>query len=339
MIQHQPVPTVFALVLTMSSLSPALAGGSRSEARVASDHPVAAACGARVLQDGGNAADAAVATALCSGVVQPAGSGLGGGGFALVACPGDPTAAVYDFREVAPAGAHRDLFLGADGEVRDGASRRGGLAVAVPGESRGLAALQAAHGRWSPRAVARPAIRHAGRGFRVGGHLADALARDPSAEVLAAFQTRAGLAGAGSWVRRPALARTLRRWASTGGESLHTGAEARSLADHVGAAEGLLTSQDLAAYTVAERAPIVISWRDYTIETMPLPSSGGVVLAQVLQVLEDDDLVAWGHNSAPYLHRLAEAFKHAYAEPGAPPRRSGLRRGSHRAPDLARTGR
>ncbi len=131
----------------------ALAAGPPPEegrAAVAADHALASACGAEVLERGGNAVDAAVAAALCAGVVQPAGSGLGGGGFALVHLPDGPTVSL-DFREVAPAAAARDMFVGEDGQVIDGLSRAGGLAVAVPGEPRGDLGGAAAADGGAPR--------------------------------------------------------------------------------------------------------------------------------------------------------------------------------------------
>ena len=281
---------------------------------VASDHPLASACGAEILGMGGNAADAAVATALCAGVVQPAGSGLGGGGFALVKSSGADEATVVDFREVAPAGATRKMYLDDAGEVRDGASRKGGLAVAVPAESRGLAMIVDQFGSLPHKTVAGPAIRLAQRGFRIETHLAKALSRTQSAEVRAEFDSEKGEAPYGQRVKRPALAKTLKRWAATRGEDLHTGASAQALVAHTEARGGILTTEDLASYRVAERVPIIVSYRDHTVVTMPPPSSGGVVLAQTLRVLENHDVAAMHHNSAAYIHLLTETMKHAYAD-------------------------
>lgn len=291
----------------------AIAGAvPRAPAIAASDHHTASACGAEVMERGGNAADAAVAMALCAGVVQPAGSGLGGGGFAVVVLP-DGTATTLDFREVAPAAARRDMFL-ADPD----ASNVGGLAVAVPSESRGLAALLAAYGALTPAQVARPAIRLAARGEPAGTHLARAIARESSEAVKAEL----GEATAGQLLRRPELARTLRRWAATRGEDLHTGAGAAAIFEAVTAAGGVLTAADLAGVSVIERAPRTVGFRGHRVVTMDLPSAGGAVLAQVLSVLDPVDIEARG--SAAYMHQLVEAMKHAYADrarlgdPGVP---------------------
>lgn len=281
----------------------------RGPALVVADHQLASRCGAEVLEAGGNAADAAVAAALCAGVVRPAGSGLGGGGFALIV-PADRDAAVLDFREVAPAAATRDMFLDAERAVRPGSSREGGLAVAVPSESRGLAAVQARYGVLTPAAVAAPAIRLARKGFEVGPHLADAIAGTSSQAVREELSHGAYA----DVIQRPELARTLQRWARTGGEDLHTGAGAAQIVEVVRRAGGVLTLDDLTAVRVRERDPIVASYRGHTVLTMPPPSSGGVVLAQMLEVLEGYDLTALGRGSSALDHLLAEVMKHAYAD-------------------------
>ena len=285
----------------------ALAGGV-----VAADHPAASACGAEILSVGGNAADAAAAAALCAGVVQPAGSGLGGGGFAVVRLRADETA-VLDFRERAPAAAHRDLFRRPDGTIDEQASKTGGLAVAVPTESRGLAALVLRHGRLPLAAVAAPAIRLARDGFVVGDHLAASL-RGVEGEVLAELGVDGRPPVAGEVLVRPELALTLAKWARTRGEHLQRGAGARAIARHVAARGGVMVRADLAAATVAPRTPLVVRWGDRTVVTMPPPSSGGIVLAQVLAALDPGELRALGWNTPAYLHRLAETFQHAYAD-------------------------
>ncbi|MCB9682934.1 MAG: gamma-glutamyltransferase [Alphaproteobacteria bacterium] len=295
--------------------APSIAEASdRARGAVSSDHALASACGAEILERGGNAADAAVATALCAGVVQPSGSGLGGGGFAVVVDAKAPQGAVLDFREAAPAAAHRDMYLASDGTVVPNASTLGGLAVAVPAESRGLAQLLATHGSLPARVVAGPAIRLAARGFRVGDHLVASLQAPTSDDVVAELDVRGHAATWGDVLKRPALARTLRRWASTRGEDLADGKGAASIVAWADAHGGVLGLGDLSRYAVRDRAPIVVPFHGYTVVTMPPPSSGGVVLAQVLRVLEGYDLQALGWNSAAYLHLLTEAFKHAYAD-------------------------
>ncbi|MGC6513867.1 MAG: gamma-glutamyltransferase [Myxococcota bacterium] len=294
----------------------AVAAAPRSpvgSAAVASDHALASGCGAEVLSRGGNAADAAVATALCAGVVQPAGSGLGGGGFAVVV---DASGArhVLDFREVAPEGAAPGMFLDDEGQVVPNASRKGGAAVAVPTESRGLARLHTSFGVLPARHVAAPAIRLARRGAPVGVHLAGALERTSDSAVREAFEIEGELAGWNQTIRRPALARTLARWARTKGEDLHEGKGALQVAHHVGEHGGVLTPGDLARASVVARSPIVVPFHGYTIVTMPPPSSGGVALAQMLLALDAHGLTTLKRGSVTYLHALAETMKHAYAD-------------------------
>lgn len=280
---------------------------------VAADHRLASEAGAEMLRRGGNAVDAAVAAALSAGVVQPAGSGLGGGGFAVVVQP-DGRKSALDFRETAPAGASRDMYRAADGTVDATASKVGGRAVATPGESRGLAKLLADLGRLSPSDVAAPAIRQAGDGFTVGAHLAHALEGTKHPMIHALFTVGGRVAADGERVRRPALAQTLKRWAKSAGEDLYTGPGAQAVARAVEADGGAMRLADLAAYTPKAREPIVASYRGYTLVTMPPPSSGGVVLAQALRVLEGYDLAALGHNSSDYIHLVTEVMKHGYAD-------------------------
>ncbi|TNE87489.1 MAG: gamma-glutamyltransferase [Deltaproteobacteria bacterium] len=275
---------------------------------VAADHELASAAGAELLSVGGNAVDAAVAAALAAGVVQPAGSGLGGGGFAVGHLSGETWA--LDFREVGPAGAHRDLYLGEDGAVVPGLSRKGGLAVGVPGESRGLAQLVRDHGATSHAKVAAPAIRLATKGFRVRPHLGHALEGTKDQEVLDLFPG----AAVGKVVTNPNLARTLRKWAATRGEDLYTGAGAEAVVAATTRTGGILTADDLAGYAPVAREPVTFTYRGHTVHTMPLPSSGGVVLGQMLRVLEGYDIQSLGWGSSELYHLLAEVMKHAYAD-------------------------
>ncbi len=257
--------------------------------------------------------DAAVATALCAGVVQPASSGLGGGGFAVVAGPGvAPT--VFDFREVAPSHAVADQFVGAPSVRGKPASDEGGLAVAVPSESRGLATLLATLGSLPPLEVAAPAIALAEDGFLVQAHLASRLASSSQPEVVAWFSSGGRVLRQGDRCVQPQLAATLRRWAETHGEDLASGAGARAIVEHVRAAGGNLTEQDVASTRVVRREPLVGTFRGETVLTMPPPSSGGVVLLQALAVLEPSLDGSLSPTAPARVHRLTEALKHGFAD-------------------------
>jgi gamma-glutamyltranspeptidase/glutathione hydrolase len=278
---------------------------------VAADHALASACGAEILGEGGNAVDAAVATALCAGVVQPASSGLGGGGFAVLAGPGlDPI--VYDFREVAWGSATPTMFVAAAKGTHP--SEDGATAVAVPSESRGLASLWYAHGSLPARQIAAPARRLAREGFAVEAHLASRLEKTTYPEIRSQFSVEGRVAVAGDWLAQPDLARTLQRWARTSGEDLHVGRGARAIVAHLRAGGVDVDPDDLAGTQVEVRKPLVIPWRGYTVVTMPPPSSGGVALAQMLAVLDGYDLQAMGHNTPETLHLLAEVMQHAFAD-------------------------
>lgn len=306
-----PLLSLLALVgltLSLAAAPPPVRGPGGV---VAADHPLSSAAGAEILAAGGNAIDAGVAAALAEGVVQASAAGLGGGGFAVVHRDGQGH--VLDFREVAPAAGHAAMYLDDQGAVVPGLSTRGGLAVAVPGESRGLARLLAEHGTLSPKVVAGPAVRLASKGFALNDFAAHSLESKP--DLLAALlPSLVGPPLPGVIVHRPRLADTLKAWARSGGEDLHTGPGAQDLAAAAQAAGGVLTEADLAAFAPRSRDLLVGQYRGYTILTMPPPSSGGAVLLQVLAVLEQWDLASLGHNSSAHLHLLAEAFQHAYAD-------------------------
>jgi len=277
-----------------------------------SDHPLGTQAGNRVLAAGGNAVDAVVAAALAVGVVQPAGSGLGGGGFAVLVNPAGERF-VLDFREVAPAAADRDMYVNAP---HPDASRLGGLAVAVPGEGPGLAALHERWGRLPLAQVAEPAQRLASDGFIVERHLAKALDNSGVAGPKLAYE----LFGTdevpvrGSHVQRTKLAATIAAFAEQGGVALTTGAIASDMAEAAKKAGGILQATDLSAYTPTVREPVEGLYRGWTVVSMPPPSSGGVVLLQILGALESSDLTLLGANSAAFYHRMAEAMKHGFAD-------------------------
>ena len=286
---------------------------------VAADNATASAVGAALLARGGDAVDAAVATALMLGVVHPFASGIGGGGFAIV-YRADGTTLALDFRETAPAAATRDMYLDAEGRVIPDASTRGPRAAGIPGEIAGLHALHRRYGKLPWKTVVDPALRAARDGFPVGELLHRRIAerhKDIAARPALAklFLTRDGAPlPIGARIKYPALAKTLAAVAKTGPDAFYRGPIAAKLAAAMSADGGLITAADLAAYTVKEREPIALDVMGLRIIAMPPPSSGGAVIVQVLRALEGIDLRALGHNSSAYLHRLTEALKHAFAD-------------------------
>lgn len=292
-----------------------------AHAAVASDNPLASAAGVSLLKAGGNAVDAACATALALGVVHPESSGVGGGGFAIIHMAKASRSFALDFRERAPSAATRDMFI-RDGKAVPELSTRGGLAVAVPGEVRGLAEMVRRWGALPFRRCVEPAQRLAARGFPVSWHLSRALASlDPKAERDERFveEISSQKRQEGARWRRPDLARTLGKLAAAGPDAFYRGEIADEIVASVRAAGGVLTADDLARYATADRAPLETTYRGLRVVSMPPASSGGVVLLETLGILGNrypsaTDLGRDGRESSAYLHVLAEALKHGFAD-------------------------
>ncbi len=286
---------------------------------MASDHTAASAAGVELLRAGGNAVDAACATALALGVVNPHASGIGGGGFAIVYLAKEKKTHVLDFREQAPAAIRSELYF-KDGKPARELIQRGGLAVGVPGEVRGLAELVRRHGRRPFSACVRPAERLAHR-FSASSRLAQVVAApenqapDRQAFLHQIFTFKQPLR-AGDTVRRPALAATLRQLRTSGPEAFYRGPIAREILAAVKASGGVLSADDLEHYTVIDRQAIETDYRGYRVLSMPPPSSGGIVIAEALGVLSQrvPDPKQFARGSSAYIHLLAETLKHGFAD-------------------------
>jgi gamma-glutamyltranspeptidase/glutathione hydrolase len=315
-----------AITLVLISANPLVAGEhaasvavTGSAGAVAAEHIEASRAGVEVLDAGGNAVDAAVAALLAIGVVNPSSSGLGGGGFMVVFDAEDGTASTIDFRETAPSSARRDMFVTATG-VDSKASKRGGMAVGVPGEAAGFAMALERFGRIDRKVVVAPAIRLAKDGFTVEPHLAaalarhrDALASDPA--LANEFLRDDGTPyEAGGKLVRPDLARTLEAFAEHGAEPFLSGEIGREIAAAVVAAGGSMNGADVAGYRPLQRPAVELRFKHWTVMGMAPPSSGGGVIGEVLGVLEPYDLNALRHNSVTWMHLLAESLKAAFAD-------------------------
>ena len=287
---------------------------------VAADQSVASRVGAEVLARGGNAVDAAAASALALGVVNPTSSGIGGGGFAVIYIARERKTYVLDFREVAPRKLTPAHFV-RGGKLNPILSRKGGLAVGVPGEAAGIALMVRRFGRMSLQRVVAPALDLAHSGFPASRFLANVADRvgptlDPH-HALAKWLAPGGHPiGQGTVMRRPGLARTLTLLGSRGRDGFYKGLVADDIVRAVTAAGGIVTHDDLATYRVRELEPMRATWRGYEIVTMPLPSSGGLALLEALGILEASavDLKALGPASPEFLHVVAEVLKHAFAD-------------------------
>ena len=286
---------------------------------VVSAHRLATRTGVEVLKRGGNAIDAAVAVAYDLAVVYPAAGNLGGGGFMTLHLA-DGRKSFIDFRERAPLDATPDMYLGADGQVRAGASTRGHLAVAVPGTVAGLELALRRYGSGLPRAsLLAPAIAHARRGYVLAQGDVDLLAtatedfRKDAAS--AAVFLRAGQTlKVGQRLVQPDLARTLIQIQRSGAEGFYQGPVAQALLASNRAGGGILSRADLLGYTARERAPVECDYRGLHIVSAPPPSSGGVILCEMLQILQGYPLKEMGWRSARSAHVQIEAMRHAYRD-------------------------
>ncbi len=279
----------------------------------------ASRAGLQVLQQGGNAVDAAVAVGFALAVTHPAAGNIGGGGFMVIRMA-DGRETSIDYREMAPSRAHRDMFLDPAGEPVAARSRVGALASGVPGSVAGMAFAQKRYGRLSLAAVMAPAIALARNGIPVSWSLSDSL---KSAErLLAQFPSsaRVFLKPDGSALSpddrlvQPELAHTLELIAAQGPDAFYKGPIADLIAAEMERSGGLISKADLAAYVPRERAPITGMFRGHRVVSMPPPSSGGVALVQLLNVLEGFPLSDYGHNSSRTIHLVAEAARRVYAD-------------------------
>jgi gamma-glutamyltranspeptidase / glutathione hydrolase len=288
-----------------------------SNGMVASDSRLAAEVGARVLANGGNAIDAAVATAFALAVVYPEAGNIGGGGF-LVARMADGTTAALDFREKAPLAATRDMFLDTRGNVTD-KSLIGHLASGVPGS---VAGLWAAHQRFGSKQWAEliaPAIEYAERGFTVDAHFADVVRGHESR--LKQFPGSAALflpggqpPSQGATWKNPELAAVLRRIAQEGPKGFYEGETARLIVEEMKRGGGLITLEDLRGYQATWRDAVEFEYRGHRVISMPPASSGGLTLALMANILEGYDLRKLGWRSAESLHLMTEASRRAFAD-------------------------
>jgi gamma-glutamyltranspeptidase/glutathione hydrolase len=297
---------------------PATGAVAAANGMVVSASSIASAIGRDVLAAGGNAVDAAVATGLALAVTHPTAGNIGGGGFMVIRFPDGRTTA-FDFREKAPAAAHPEMFLDENGEYSSTIHHNSHVAVGVPGTVAGFAKAHRTYGTGDWTRLVEPAVGLARDGFTVSPNLARSLAgvlprMQAYPASVAAFSKDGTPYDAGETIMQPDLARTLERIMRNGRDGFYRGETARLIAEEMRRGGGLITEADLAEYEAKERTPIQGTYRGYDVISMAPPSSGGIALVEMLNILEGYDLAGMGELSAPYVHHVVEAMRRAYRD-------------------------
>ena len=314
--------TAFLTIFWGSSV--VLGGGAKPPERakhgmVVSSNKIASEVGMHILQQGGNAVDAAIATGLALAVVHPAAGNIGGGGFMIVyTAKGEVT--TFDFREKAPLAASATMYVDSAGQYIPRLNHDGWLAIGVPGTIAGFDLARKRFGTKSWKQLAAPAVDLAEDGVPLSWAMVDdftALKEEfkeyPSSKKLF-FKKDTILYEPGDVWKQPDLAKTLKRIQRYGRDGFYKGETARMIAADMKRNGGLITERDLATYEAKERKPIHGTYRGYDVYSMPPPSSGGTALVEMLNILEGFDLHSYGHNSAMYIHLLAESMRRSFAD-------------------------
>ncbi|HAZ24452.1 MAG TPA: gamma-glutamyltransferase [Algoriphagus sp.] len=285
------------------------------QAMIVSARKEASDIGIAILQKGGNAFDAMMATEMALAVTYPFAGNLGGGGFAVFRMADESTGSI-DYREKAPLAADRDMYLDEEGNIIPGLSTQGALASGVPGTISGIFTAQEKYGKLSPAEVLQPVIELAEKGFVVTQRQAERFdrLRDTFIEVNGPETFFAQEINAGDTLKIPVLAQTLKRIALNGKDEFYKGETAQILVKHMQNLGGIITEEDLASYEAAWRDPIIFNYKDLKIISMAPPSSGGITIGQIFKMVEPFDLQSMRHHSPEYIQVLVEAERRAYAD-------------------------
>lgn len=287
-----------------------------AKASVASAHPLASAIGVAVMQQGGNAFDAMIATQLTLAVVYPGAGNIGGGGF-LTARKADGKMVAIDYREMAPAHASRDMYLDKEGNAQNILSENGHLSSGVPGTVAGLFATLS-YAKLPFTELIQPAIDLAEKGFVITVHEAAALNQTKEAFLKYSTKPSAFVKDkqwkAGDTLIQPELAATLKRIRDNGAKGFYEGVTAQLIVAEMQRGKGIVTLDDLKNYKAKERNPIVFDYRGYQVISFPPPSSGGILLEQMLKMIEPYPVSSYGFQSAQTVHLMIEAERRAYAD-------------------------
>lgn len=318
------IAAVVILLFSTAQIAAVFAEGGRTpvyskNGMVSSSSRLASEAGAQALKSGGNAVDAAIATAFALAVTWPTAGNIGGGGF-MVYHGNDGEATTFDFREKAAIAATERMYLGLDGQVENNSNHFGPLAVGVPGTVAGMWLSHQRLGSLPWEDLVQPAIDLARNGIPITYSLATGFTRNASrfqqypASERKFFRADGSAYELGDTWYQPDLAHTLELIRDNGADGFYRGENAERFANFMADIGGIITEEDLAQYKAVEREPIRGTYRGYEIIGMPPPSSGGVALVQMLNILEGFDLGEMGHNSADYLHVLTESMRRAYAD-------------------------
>jgi gamma-glutamyltranspeptidase/glutathione hydrolase len=287
---------------------------------VATQEALATQIGVDILAAGGNAVDAGVAIGYALAVTLPRAGNLGGGGFMMIYLAKEQRTIALDYREIAPAQAKRQMFLDQDGNADSQLSRFHGLAVGIPGTVMGLETALTKYGTMTRSQVMKPAINLAKNGIRVSADLANSLqsmrkrlSKWSSSRAIF-YKSDGSSYQVGDLLVQSDLAASLEKIAAQGASGFYSGTVAKHISDSVKQAGGVMTIEDLASYRAIERKPVSGQYRGYQIASMPPPSSGGVHLIQMLNMLELYPIEQMGHNSSATIHVMAESMRRAYAD-------------------------
>ena len=323
------IPTLALLVVLLAPVTQASQpiqvdlGVASKTGLVVSSSDIASDLGAAVLARGGNAVDAAVATAFAMAVTHPTAGNIGGGGFMIVRLP-NGAAAAFDYRETAPGKATPTMYVGADGNINRALTSAGYLAPGVPGTVRGMALAHKKFGKLPWRDVVSPAAELAAQGFVMAASLASGLNRELREDggpmrkfpaSMAAYSKPGGAAwAAGDRIVLPDLAKSLKAIATDGPDAFYTGWIADRIAEDMAANGGIISKADLAAYQAKERTPVKGTFLGYEIVSMPPPSSGGTALIEMLNMLEALQIQKKARGSAEAVHLVTEVMRRAYLD-------------------------
>lgn len=317
-----PILALLCLLISFSQLSYSQTGRIPVRAEkgmVVTSHYLASEIGNEILKQGGNAIDATVATAFALAVTLPSAGNIGGGGF-IVYNGIDGHKTTFNFREKAPLAASGDMFLGEDGKIKNNSNHEGLLSVGVPGTVAGLYKAHQKMGKLPWKTLVAPAIKLAENGFPSTYNMnwflewAQKNKKEYPSTAKAFLKNGNDLYKPGELWKQPDLAQALKRIQENGADGFYKGKTAQLIEDFMKANGGLITKEDLAKYEAEELEPVTGTYRGFEIISMPPPSSGGVAIIEMLNILEGYDIKEMGHNSAMSLHVLTEAMRRAFAD-------------------------